>query len=112
MRPVRLSRRLVLEAPERTADGAGGHVTSWTARGTLWADLRPGAGRTRDGGEVSLARAGCRIIVRAAPPGAGSRPEAGMRLVDGARVFSIEAVADHDARRRFLTCFAFEETAV
>lgn len=111
MNRLRLRRRLRLEAPGQVADGAGGFATSWQARGVLWADMRPRGGRIRDGGEISLARAGYRIVVRAAPVGAGSRPEAGMRFVDGTRVFTIEAVGDHDPRGRFLICYAHEEVA-
>ncbi len=112
MNRVRLSRKLVLEAPNEVGDGAGGLVQSWAARGTVWADLRLRSGRVRDAGEISVARSSYRIVLRAAPVGAGSRPEAGMRFVDGARVFVIEAVAEHDARGRFLMCFAHEEVAV
>ena len=44
-----LTRRLVLEAPERVADGAGGYTETWVARGTLWAEVVPrGAGREVD----------------------------------------------------------------
>ncbi|MBC7157970.1 MAG: head-tail adaptor protein, partial [Rhodobacteraceae bacterium] len=44
MRPPVLSRPLVLEARARVADGAGGFVETWEARGTLWAEVAPGAG--------------------------------------------------------------------
>ena len=34
-----LSRQLVLEDPRRLPDGAGGYVESWSALGTLWAEV-------------------------------------------------------------------------
>ncbi len=109
---VHLSRKLVLEAPERVADGAGGYVESWIAKGAIWADVQARTGRERDGGEVSLARMAFRIVVRGAPQGAESRPAPGMRFREGQRFFVIEAVAERDPRGRYLTCFAREEVAV
>lgn len=106
---VHLSRKLILEAPGQVADGAGGFAETWTARGTLWADVQARTGRGRDGGEVSLATTTYRIVVRAAPVGAASRPEPGMRFREGTRVFGVQAVAERDPRGRYLTCFAKEE---
>jgi SPP1 family predicted phage head-tail adaptor len=37
----RLRHRLVLEAPVRAADGAGGTMRTWQAVATLWAALEP-----------------------------------------------------------------------
>lgn len=112
MGQVHLSRKLVLEAPERVADGAGGYAESWIAKGAIWADVQARTGRERDGGEVSLARMAFRIVVRGAPEGAASRPAPGMRFREGQRLFLIEAVAERDPRGRYLTCFAREEVAV
>ncbi|MGG7644374.1 head-tail adaptor protein [Rhodovulum sp. YNF3179] len=110
MRPVQLTRKLVLETPARVPDGAGGHAESWTATGTVWADLRAGSGRRDDAGGLDRARVAYRVILRAAPPGSARRPRAGQRLrgVDG-RVFRIAAVAEDDPAGRYLTCFATEE---
>lgn len=111
MNRVHLSRQLVLEAPERVADGAGGYVEAWVAQGTLWAEVRAGSGRARDGGELSLASVAYRIVVRGAANGSAQRPAAGMRFVDGGRIFAVKAVAERDPNGRFLTCFASEELA-
>lgn len=108
MRPPVLSRRLVLEAPERVADGAGGYAETWVALGRVWADVAPrGAGQEVD---AIAARMDIRIVVRAAPLGAPSRPTPTMRFREGARVFRIEAVTEADATGRYLVCFAREET--
>ena len=40
MTAPRLNRILVLEAPERVADGAGGYDETWVAQGELWAVVR------------------------------------------------------------------------
>ncbi|GAA5079378.1 phage head closure protein [Roseibacterium beibuensis] len=102
-----LSRRLTLEAPNRVPDGAGGFTESWAALGKLWAEVVPrGAGREADAAsELAL-----KITIRAAPPGAPSRPTAEMRFREGARIFRIEAVTEADATGRYLLCFAKEET--
>lgn len=107
-----LNRRLVLEMTQRVPDGAGGYVESWAVAGTLWADIQARTGRTASGEEVSLSATGFRIIVRAAPYGAPSRPVPGQRFRDGLRVFRIESVAERDAAQRYLTCFCEEEVVV
>jgi len=112
MKEIRLNRALVLEVPERIADGAGGFTESWAVRGTLWADVAARTGREVAGGTAHMSRMAFRITVRAAPHGAPSRPVAGQRFRDGARIFRIEAVAEKDAGGRFLTCYAEEEVAV
>ena len=107
-----LNRKLVLEAPERLPDGAGGYTEAWTELGTLWANIRAGSGREASGEAVSLSKTAFRITVRAAPFGAPSRPKAGQRFRDGMRIFEIDAVAEREPGERFLTCFCKEEVAV
>lgn len=106
-----LNRALVLEAPDRTPDGAGGYLESWSVLGTLWAEITPRSGRERRNGAASVSVVPVRIVVRGAPHGARARPRAGQRLRDGDRVFAITAVAEHDAQGRYLLCFADEEVA-
>ncbi|WP_412504879.1 head-tail adaptor protein [Roseovarius sp. SYSU LYC5161] len=108
---VALNRHLVLETRQRVADGAGGFVETWVELGRLWADLRARTGRQRGGEGGSVSTTGYRVLVRAAPYGAPSRPVPGQRFRDGARLLRIEAVAEHDDAGRFLTCFAEEEVA-
>lgn len=108
-RPL-LNRRLVLEEAQRSPDGGGGARLAWVAKGALWAEVRSGAGRERAGEFVTVSAASYRITVRAAQPGAPSRPKPEQRFREGSRVFLIQAVAEADARGRYLTCFASEET--
>lgn len=112
MSALRLNRRLVLEAMARVPDGAGGYAEGWAALGVLWAAVTPGTGRESFGEAVTLALVPIRIVVRAAPEGAPSRPRPGQRFREGARVFAILAVAECDPAGYFLTCFAREEVAV
>jgi head-tail adaptor len=110
MRP-RLTRKLVLEEPQRSPDGAGGFTVSWVALGTLWAEVRAGTGREKAAEHLTVAALPLRIIVRAAPEGAPSRPRPEQRLRDGARLYRIQAVSESDAGARYLTCHAIEEVS-
>lgn len=111
MKAVHLNRQLVLEAPERVSDGAGGFTQSWVPKGTLWAEVKARTGRERTEAATPVSAVSYKITVRAAPVGAAQRPAAEQRFRDGTRVFVIRAVADGGANGRFLTCFADEETA-
>jgi len=106
----RLNRQLVLETPERAADGAGGFNRGWTPLGTLWAKVVAGTGREAAGAAAPLSRVGFKIFVRGAPVGADARPKADQRFVEGERIFRILSVAEDDADARFLVCTAQEET--
>lgn len=110
MRP-RYRTALVLETPERTPDGAGGHVTTWRALGTHFADLRPRTGREAGGPAGPVSISGLRILVRGCPPGSPARPVAGQRFRLGPRVFAILAVTEADPRGRSLAIAAQEEVA-
>ena len=108
MRP-RLNRKLILEEAERIADGAGGYRLQWQVLGALWAEVTAGTGVERAGEFVTLASVPFRVVVRAAPVGAQSRPRPEQRFREGARVFRILAVAEADPEGHYLTCFAREE---
>ena len=112
MKAVHLSRKLVLETPDRVPDGAGGFTQSWTELGALWAEVVARTGREKQGEAVPVSNVGYRITVRAAPVGAEGRPRPDQRFRDGTRLFRILAVADNDPGGRFLTCYAEEEVAV
>ena len=105
---MRLTRQLTLEAPERVADGAGGFETVWRTLGALWADVAARSGREDFIGAIATPRVRYRILVRGAPVGAPSRPRPDQRLREGARVFNILTVAEHDERGRYLEIVAEE----
>jgi head-tail adaptor len=109
MSDIRLTRKLVLEAPQNVADGAGGFSRVWTALGTLWGEVTPGVGSETRGIEVVLAAVPYRITVRGAAIGASSRPKPEQRFRDGGRIFTILAVTERDPDGQYLTCFAREE---
>jgi len=109
MRAVHLSRRLVLEGPERVADGAGGYATQWVALGDLWADVTMRTGREKSGTTDALSLMNFKIVVRGAPYGSSMRPKPDQRFREGERLFRILAVAESDPEGRYLTCFVDEE---
>ncbi len=111
MTAPQLNRSLVLEAPVKLADGAGGYTRDWEALGVLWAEVKAGSGREKAESAATLSRVPYRITVRAAPYGAPSRPVAGQRFRDGRRIFEIYAVAEKDVQAAYLTCHAQEEVA-
>jgi head-tail adaptor len=104
-----LNRALVLEAPAQVADGAGGFALTWVTVGTVWGEVKPGAGSERAGVEISLATVPYRITVRGAAVGSPARPLPEQRFRDGGRVFLILAVTERDPGGQYLTCFAREE---
>ena len=112
MKHINLNRHLVLEAPERVADGAGGYAETWQPIGEVWAEIIARTGREVTDGTAQVSSTGYRITVRAAPYGAPSRPKPEQRLRDGSRIFRIEAVTERDPLGRYLTCYAQEEVAV
>lgn len=109
MRAPVLNRRLVLETHVRDEDAAGGFVDRWLPMGTLWAEVRAGAGREREGPGVPMGRVAYRVLVPAALPGALNRPRPDQRLREGTRVFRILAVAEHDVQGAYLCCHCEEE---
>ncbi|WP_323764899.1 head-tail adaptor protein [Marinovum sp.] len=111
MSAPRMTRALVLEAPQDVPDGAGGFDRLWLPQGTLWAEVSARSGRFARGAAGPHSVSGYRIVVRAAPLGDPQRPVAGQRFREGARVWRIEAVTERSAEARYLTCFAEEEVA-
>jgi head-tail adaptor len=105
----RLNRLLALEESVRVPDGSGGSILSWVERGKLWAEVRPLRAGEGPGEFVTVSTASLRVIVRAAPVGAPSRPRAEQRFRDGVRIFRIHAVTDADPRLRYLACYVSEE---
>lgn len=112
MKAVHLNRRLTLEAPARTEDGAGGHIENWVALGVHWAEVKLRTGRERSVVSGQASDVDYKITVRGAPIGAASRPVPGQRFVEGVRHYLIEAVSERDPLGRYLICFAREEVAL
>lgn len=104
-----LNRKLRLEEPQRTADGAGGFTTIWVELGMVWAEVKTGTGREKAAEFLTVSSIPFRITVRASEHGAPSRPKPEQRFREGARYFRILAVTEDDESPQYLVCFAKEE---
>ena len=109
MSAPRLAVPLVLESPERVADGMGGYRMVWRPRGVLYAAMRAGTGAERQAEVGAESDVSWRITVRAAREGDPRRPRPEQRLRMGARLFRIEAVAESGSAGQWLDCIAREE---
>jgi len=100
--PGDLNRRLLLEAPAESADGAGGVTRLYDVVTTLWAQVTPLAARA-DAGAGSLgAVLRFKIVIRKR-----SDVTTRHRFLDGAHIYRVAAVRD-SADRRFLDIDAEE----
>ena len=108
MSAPRLNRKLVLEERARVPDSMGGFAESWTSKGAIWANLDGRSAVERRIGARTLPVVKYRIITRAAPFGADSRPRPEQRFRDGSRVFDILAVGDYDVAGHYLEIWAEE----
>jgi len=97
-----LNRRLVLEAPVETADGAGGVTRNYAEVVTLWASLTPIADRADAAAAGQGALVTHRIVIRS-----GRDVTTRHRLRAGTRIFRIVAVREQDDGR-FLAIHAEE----
>ncbi len=106
-RPM-LNRRLILEELVRVSDGMGGFVESWVAKGAIWANVNAVGGAESQVGARDLPVLKLKIIVRAAPFGADSRPRPDQRFREGARHLAILAVGDMGNDGQYLEIWAEE----
>jgi SPP1 family predicted phage head-tail adaptor len=97
-----LNRRLALEAPVETDDGAGGVTRSYQTAATMWAQVTPVRARTDVAADSLAALVTHRILIRA--PRTVTTLN---RFRDGARIFRIVAFRE-TADRRFLEIDAEE----
>ncbi|MDZ4789674.1 MAG: phage head closure protein [Hyphomicrobiales bacterium] len=97
-RTGQMRRRVIIEAPQRASDGAGGFNETWASVATVWARVhaRGGAERMRADRLASIVSHDITIRWRA-----GVLPT--MRIRFGQRVVEIIAKVE-DERRRVLIC--------
>jgi SPP1 family predicted phage head-tail adaptor len=101
--PGSLNRRLTLEAPVESADGAGGVVREFETVATLWAEVMPVSAARAIEAERAGARITHRIGIRFADDITTQH-----RFRDGEWVFRIVSLRDRDGRKRFLQIEAEE----
>jgi len=96
MTPGALNRRLVLEAPVESADGAGGVTSSYAAVMTLWASVEPVSARGVVVADAPGATVTHRIVIRKR-----AAVTTRHRFVEGTTVYCVVTMRD-DATRRFI----------
>ncbi|MBC8048819.1 MAG: phage head closure protein [Chitinophagales bacterium] len=97
-RAGQMRRRVIIEAPERAGDGAGGFTETWASVATVWARVRARGGLERMRADRLASVVSHDITIRWR---AGVLPTMRVRL--GTRVFEIIATVE-DERRRVLIC--------
>jgi SPP1 family predicted phage head-tail adaptor len=97
-----LNRRLVIEAPVETPDGAGGVARSYAAAATVWASIVPVDATAGIVAQALGATVTHRIVIRPGPALTAQH-----RFRDGARLFYVVGVREREDRR-FLEIEAHE----
>lgn len=92
--PGVLNRRLVLEAPAESDDGAGGVTRLYDVVTTLWAQVMPLAARSEVEADRLGASARFRIVIRIRADITTQH-----RFQDGRRIYRVIAVRDSTDRR-------------
>ena len=101
MQAGRLNRRCQLQSPSQSVDELGQPIPGWTDVATVWASIRhlSGVESIKADAAVSTVKASIRIRWR-------TGLNAGMRVVHGAQVYSIEAVLPDAGGREFVDLVA------
>jgi len=97
-----LNRRLVIEAPVETDDGAGGVTRTYAVAATVWGNIVPIGATSGVVAQAFGAKVTHRIVIRPGPALSTQH-----RFRDGARLFYVVSVRDRDDRR-FLEVHAQE----
>ena len=101
MQAGRLDSRVTIQAPGTTTDELGQPIPGWTDVATVWASIRhlSGVEAIKADAVTSTVKASIRIRYR-------TGLNAGMRVVHGAQVYSIEAVMPDVGGREFVDLVA------
>ncbi|SHE61871.1 phage head-tail adaptor, putative, SPP1 family [Kaistia soli DSM 19436] len=104
--PGWIAHRIIIEQPARTADDAGGSVTTWSMLAAVWAAIEPVRAAVDTGSDRLGSVITHRVTIR-------HRDDvvAGMRIRHRGRLLAIDTVTDPDERRRFLLIEAREEAS-
>jgi SPP1 family predicted phage head-tail adaptor len=101
-----LRRRVTLQQPEDTPDGAGGFARNWADVAEVWADIRPAQGSEKLEGLQLQWQVTHRVTLRYR-----AGVTTAMRLLESGRAFNIRAVMDRDEGHAVLDVLAEEGAA-
>ena len=101
MQAGRLNRRCLLQSPSQSVDAIGQPIPGWTDVALVWASIRhlSGVEAIKADAVTSTVKASIRIRYR-------TGLNAGMRVVHGAQVYSIEAVMPDVGGREYVDLVA------
>ena len=105
-------RPVTLRGSTDTSDGAGGTVQAWSDIGVIWVREHRSRGLLSNSTGVGGFRSQKVFETRATGPGSPSRPKAGQRLADGARVYSVVHVDHGGPSANMLQVTVVEEVAI
>lgn len=97
MQPGQLDQRITIQQETRTADDYGGAVTAWPTLATVWANVRPLAGRERADLAAVEAPATYRFTIRRR-----SDITAAMRIAWDGQTYNIRFVSDPGPRSLYM----------
>ncbi|MFA5313219.1 MAG: phage head closure protein [Methanomassiliicoccales archaeon] len=93
MRAGELGKRITIQSPTRTSDGAGGWSVVWGTFSTMCASIEPVSGREPYSAQQLQGHVSHKVRIRYL---AGVTH--GMRVLYGTRTFDIQAVIDEDEK--------------
>lgn len=99
----RLSKRVAIEQPLETADGAGGKTISWATFATVWAEILPRSGREEIFADQIRNRVSHKISIRYL---VGLNEK--MRVSYNARLFNITALVNVNEANEIIEIYADE----
>lgn len=102
----RLNKRITLQEPDDTADGAGGVTKGWSDFASVWAEITPYAGNETLQALQIIGTTTHRITIRYVSGVATS-----MRIAYGSRIFNIRAIANPEEAYEVLVLEAEEGVA-
>ncbi len=102
-----LRARIIIERENPAGHDGGSYDPNWTQVANLWAQIEPVTGRVVRQGERRESHVTHRITLRYR-----TDISAGMRIVWGTKLLTIQAVLDLGARHRFLQLLAQEGGAL
>lgn len=102
--PGNMRHRLMIEAPDDEADGAGGFVRVWNPLGQVWAAIEPLSASAAVVADRRIGALTHRVLLRL-------RRDLTLnhRFRLGERIFTIRALRDREEDGRFLECLVAEE---
>ena len=106
--PGRLDKCVVVQSRSSTKDAYGHELNSWSEVGTVWANIKPGAGSERVRAMQVAGTVSHTVLVRYAPAFTPPKGAAALRILYGSRVFNVLSAINEEEQNRWII-FVCEE---